>query len=83
MAGEIRDLPADARLTGRALSQALDEQATLAGAEPPDGEQAQAAAAHLDVLRGTVRKHARQWRLQALKTTLRGYRELTLAAYQD
>lgn len=80
LADAVVALPEEARLTGRALSQALVTQRTLGADDQATDEQRQAAARDLETLRSVVRKNAGRWNLSRLKTTLRGYRELSLAA---
>jgi hypothetical protein len=80
-------LPDEAILTGRALNQALLLQRDLLQTEKGNTSQASiqeldAVQKDLDTLRATVRKNAVNWRLRSAKTTLRSYRELSLAALQ-
>lgn len=81
LATQAVSLPDDARLAGKALNQALVEQRSL----PADiSDEAKAATdRHLETVRSMIRSNANVWRLASLKTTLRGYRELSLAAVRS
>ena len=73
-------LTEDARLAGAALNQALLDQAMLRSGEHLDVKALELSQKHLDTVRSLIRNNAHVWNLAALKTTLRGYRELSLAA---
>ena len=79
-------LPDEAMLTGRALNQALLLQGGLRNKEKGNTQtstqELDAVQKDLDTLRATIRKNAVNWRLRSAKTTLRSYRELSLAALQ-
>jgi hypothetical protein len=87
------DLPDEAMLTGRALNQALRLQRELQqkdslqkgheNTSQPNNQELDAVQRDLDTLRATIRKNAVHWRLRSAKTTLRSYRELSLAALQQ
>ena len=68
----------EALLTGLALNQALVHQQKLRNT--PDASSMTEIQSELAVLRNTIRKNADQWKLRRLKTTLRSYRELSLAS---
>ncbi len=74
------ELPSEAVIAGQALSQALLRERQYQNSDQPEYQSSQQ---ELEQLRGLVRNNARNWRLGAAKSTLRGYRELTKAAYAD
>lgn len=80
---EIIGLPAEAILTGKALSKALIRERSLRTSEKVDTAQLKQVQKELDQLRSLVRRNAQIWRLRSAKSTLRGYRELSKAAYSS
>ena len=78
---ETLQLPDEAILSGQALSKALLNERKLRNSKEVTAEQLKQALRELDQLRGLIRRNASKWRLRAAKATLRGYRELSKAAY--
>lgn len=76
-------IPDEAILTGQALSKALTRERGLRTSERVDTEQLKQVQKELDQLRSVVRRNAQTWRLRSAKSTLRGYRELSKAAYSS
>ena len=74
-------LPDEAVITGQALSRALILERQLRTAEQVDTVALKLVQSELEQLRSVVRRNAPKWRLRGVKSTLRGYRELSKAAF--
>jgi hypothetical protein len=75
------ELPDEAVITGQALSRALTQERQLRTAENVDTEALKQVQQELEQLRSVVRRNVSKWRLRGVKSTLRGYRELSKAAF--
>ena len=73
-------MPDRAIETGRELEKALVRQSRIRQATDLDAEQLNQVQHELDGIRTRIRDNADAWRLRAATSTLRGYRELSLAA---
>ena len=73
-------MPDQAIETGRELDEALVRQGRIRQAADVDARQLNQVQRELDGIRTRIRDNADAWRLRAATTTLRGYRELSLAA---
>lgn len=74
-------LPDQAIITGRALSETLSKERRLRTAPEVDTVALKNTQRELEQLRSLIKRNAVKWRLRAAKTTLRGYRELSIAAF--
>ena len=80
---EVMQLPTEAIITGQALSKALTEERNLRTADQVNPDALKQVQKELEQLRSVIRRNAPKWRLRGAKSSLRGYRELTKAAFSQ
>ena len=76
------EISPDAIEVGRQLNEALVRQRLIRDTATLDDKKLAEVQQQLDLLRTSVRENASRWKLRSAKTTLRGYRELSSAAFQ-
>ena len=77
------DLDSDAVQLGTTLNDLLNRLRSIRQSNEPDNRQLADIQGELDVVRTAIRNNAGKWRLNRIKTTLRSYRELSLASLRN